>query len=1130
MENIEELNKNDEKIKEKKKKWNNLQKTIKEEITLKQMIISQQENYKNKLIKDYQDYYKAKLESRQIFENILIIDQNELNDLKKYNESQEAENKLQDAFDPISKLLFLFRSNYDYILTIFSIIGEMEIKNKENIKKIESLIDLFCHQFYDNILIPNPEQEELLILFYLLLEKEITSMNLASCSSFLENTIIGIFLKSYTKKQELKNYLSITLGSLILSIENENDGCLNINLGKIKEHVEKFSDNNNNRNDNSEITEKMLTKDIPHCKIHFHSILYVNEDKNEDENNQNENNINNRIKYNNDYPIELTQDVLIDRSKNEKDSNLRELYYRQLEKINKDQNVFTNKKFIQSLKNISENRMETFNRYKTNFLRIQKYIDCIIQSLIDKIATIPYPLRCICKIIYMLIDKKFPKISKYERNAFIGEFIFGKCILPILINSDINAIITSTILSRETRDCLTEIAKVLTKINRGMFFEANLETDFTIFNHYIIEVIPLINKFYDNLIDVQLPKVLDVLLQNHMKNINVSNIKQIILKKGRNYTGEKAKFNHFFIENNENKKEEKNENYNKMITETYNYFQENNDEIFNIQCICFSIEDILFLISILKNRLKEFENLPKYDFFNRTMDRILSEEYKLDQEIINNKERNFFLVFKEIINPKYSFLKEDNENRKEEKNKNEEGELNFILNKVKICIKNVLTGLNLLNNKDYPYLNIADSTKNFFSALKYTLDDYGDNEEGELYNGIPLSWYSQYISNNINMIDNEYQNNDFEKLYDLLYNEENNTLIKLREFISIFNTRFGLNQRCSEKIIEKAKKDVNKIKVIERFMKMEKLINIKIYAIFINQSQQILQNNKKEKNKNDDDDDSPPSFLIKKEMPRTKPSNYIEIRSIDDFIQIFSEKSLNKNNLNCPDILLKIKEDIETGDQKNKIYQTISDFLDIINQSINKSDLFIKDNEDERNFIREGIQNHILKKIYKTVFPKEPLKQDVEFYETTCKLSWIKPEQLDIKKIYVNELKYAEKCVSKIDSGKSVYEKLKYIADAHNTINNTIKFSTGQNSNAGADDLSPIFQYIIIKARPKRFFSNINYIKCFLGPNQVKGINGFLLGQMEFAAEFIMRIDCNKVKLNPEEFENNIKNSIIFKK
>ena len=195
--NEENLNKNeDEKIKEIINKWYILQKTIKEEITLKEMIKNQQKIYEEKLMEDYGKYYKEKLESRQIFENILIIDQNELNNLKKYNESNEAEDKLQDAFDPITKLLFLMRNNYDYILKIFSIIGEMEITNKDNRKKIESLIDLFCHQFYDNILIPNPEQEELLILVYLLLEKEISSMNLASCSSFLENTIIGVFLKS----------------------------------------------------------------------------------------------------------------------------------------------------------------------------------------------------------------------------------------------------------------------------------------------------------------------------------------------------------------------------------------------------------------------------------------------------------------------------------------------------------------------------------------------------------------------------------------------------------------------------------------------------------------------------------------------------------------------------------------------------------------------------------------------------------------------------------------------------------------------------------------------------------------------------------------------------------------------
>ena len=50
-------------------------------------------------------------------------------------------------------------------------------------------------------------------------------MNNAFISEFLdsENTIIGLFLKSYIKKQELKNYLSMNLSSLILSIENNSN-------------------------------------------------------------------------------------------------------------------------------------------------------------------------------------------------------------------------------------------------------------------------------------------------------------------------------------------------------------------------------------------------------------------------------------------------------------------------------------------------------------------------------------------------------------------------------------------------------------------------------------------------------------------------------------------------------------------------------------------------------------------------------------------------------------------------------------------------------------------------------------------------------------------------------------------
>jgi hypothetical protein len=63
---------------------------------------------------------------------------------------------------------------------------------------------------------------------------------------------------------------------------------------------------------------------------------------------------------------------------------------------------------------------------------IRDTIEELLQVIIDKIITLPYPLRCICRIIRILISKKFPHLSRYEVNSFIGKFILDKCIFPIL--------------------------------------------------------------------------------------------------------------------------------------------------------------------------------------------------------------------------------------------------------------------------------------------------------------------------------------------------------------------------------------------------------------------------------------------------------------------------------------------------------------------------------------------------------------------------------------------------------------------------------------------------------------------------------------------------------------------------
>jgi hypothetical protein len=48
--------------------------------------------------------------------------------------------------------------------------------------------------------------------------------------------------------------------------------------------------------------------------------------------------------FNTDYVNEVTQDELNNRLMNENDENMKDFYLRQLERINKDPDIFTNKK------------------------------------------------------------------------------------------------------------------------------------------------------------------------------------------------------------------------------------------------------------------------------------------------------------------------------------------------------------------------------------------------------------------------------------------------------------------------------------------------------------------------------------------------------------------------------------------------------------------------------------------------------------------------------------------------------------------------------------------------------------------------------------------------------------------
>ena len=1125
------------------KKWLILQKVIKEEMTLEEIIIKHQKNEFNQLKDYYSKFFTLKLKNRKIFDEIS-------NPQKNYNLILENKTKQSvNICNPIEDLLFLFRNNYDYIITLIGLISDDDDEDK-----ILSLAELFSVQFYENILIPNPEKEELLILIYKLLEKEIGEMCCVSVEGFLEDdSFLGKFIDSFNKRHELIEVLLSFINPMISEIENLSAGNnlnlslndlndsfqqditllnsnffnsvknvdvkdilfsnipkININTFKNKNQID-IDDEEDNEESSEEFDEKKSDSELNN-NIEIKNNSKIDLENMNDDLNENKDNYN----YNEMYMVDLNLDYLEEKLNKEENPNLKKIYLDLIEQIIDDENIFSNKSLFQALKSyqIKAQIKQIAEKYKKNFLFIKSKIDWLIQSLFDKIEAIPYSVRCFCKLIFLKIKNKYPSLNKYLLNSFIGKYFLNKCLFPLLNIAKEN-VYHSQILSADTKNCLNIIINVLDQANKCSLFKSNIDLEFTIFNHYIIELIPILNSFYDKLIDIELPTILNNIVLNKCLN-----------------------------------PKEKKEN------SLYNYFNLNKDELFHLKCICYSFDDIIYILSLINRDIESFANLDDFKKFENIINNIKQYEISIKNMIIsNNTETKFYLAFREEKNPKFENINTTNKNiiyntsdfismnSNKDKNKNKD----IKSQKFKFGIKTILRGLNLLDNKDYSYLNMSFSTKNFFIALKYTLDDFGELKDKK--KTIPLKWFGEYIFNNKDLLEQKYINNDYELLYNELYQEELNNLNLLKPVSSLVMSQDGMYIRCAEDLLQKLTIEnfifnINKDYIwLDKFIEEEKIkVCFQFKDIGLNLTNENTNTNTpNEKNINKKIRRAniiEPSIVIvgagkcchKKNSEIKMDKNYkkddntsipieLHCESIKDFISKFSDKPWYiAEKIKIPKEY--VEEDIINGERTNAIYSTFVQYKSIIKKHLKNSKInsLSSKTESAYNEIINKIGDYIMRQIYAYIYPKEQLKSDLDFYNQTKKLNWITPEHLDIKKVYINQLTNAILWIKKIDERKSIRDKLYCISCAHNIINNLIKFSSGKNEEAGQDELTPIFQYIIIKAQPPRIYSNINYIKCFLEDEDLTGELGFLLSQMESATCFIMNINYKSLKITEEEF------------
>ena len=1143
-------------------KWLNLQKILKENQSLEKIIETQHLENFNKLKEYIHTFYELKIKSRKIYKEIEILKMradwiNISNKKETYLASLEESRGIYFgmADKKIMNIISFIRENYDYVPKIISLIDK-----NDSIEEIESLAEFFCNQFYTNILIPNPEQEELLICIYKLLEQEINKMDSLNLDSFLDDsTFIGKLMNAFSKQPEINNFIVNLINKVINEVERRNNLFMDLSLtdmikyiNKLNEECEKEeskikgskkgSEKNTNISKSSsdtELSEKILEK-IPKTKINFkkqieleEEILKENNDTNsilyeeEDDSFLEVEEKTEKVIINKDYLEELTEKVLSNKLKDITNPDLMALYTYFIDQTTQKfhaLNAFGNKTFLDTLnqETFKSEKNKIINLYLKNFLFIQEQVEYIIQSLIDKIATIPYSVRCICTIIDIILSKKFPLLPKYFRHSYIGKFLFNKCIFPFLSLENRNGLKAEILVSFQVK-CLKCIVEVLSRANECKLFDIFKDREKTMFNYYLLEIIPILNNFYDNLVDMNLPTQLTEFIEKSSHNDNFENNNSLYSN------GDTDNKN---IENKVN----------------YDYFKENSDEIIRIKSVCFSEMDILFILKLIYKNIDLFKDLQNFDRLRKALKE--KDIKNLEETITNERENRKKRKLENVDGKGYYtiFYEEQNYQLKDLNNTKETKGDKSLLFRIKSSIKTILRRLNLLNKKQYSYLNFATSNEKFFQALNCTLKDFegSENDKGE----VPLSWHSKFIVNNKNHLEEKYLLNDFENLYNEMLNEESILLEKLKLLSPIINAREIMNLNCAENAIENMEYDIKNLQRAKKLKKIEIFVSQDTTEVCIRNI--IIETKVKTKKHHRGFFEK---IKIKKHIKKEKETqkedtkenineNYIQIYAYANCphqSEIFFAKTQGKkiqvrwhakgvynfiNKLRKPNgkdwecLLAYIKEDIETGESKHKIFKLFDDYKSILKNSLINDYQDLIEEENETNEIIDKVKDFIIQKIYKNIFPSIPLAEDKSFYETTKSYDWIPSTFFDVKvELPLEAIKDSISYVIQMEEKAfSISEKIKCFMMIYNNLNKINEFYCDE-CGKSANEQTPIFNYIILKAHPKRFISNINFINCFTDDKTISGQNARLFITNSLASvQKIWSITPASLNLSVDEF------------
>ena len=980
--------------------------------------------------------------------------------------------------------------------------------DKNDIK--DSFANLFMNNFYQNILSSNYVENNLMYVLTLLIKEEINNLkNIEDCEIFLDdNSKVGYFMNELMKKSDLKLSFKNSILNLISNLESMSSIDFSLDIQDI---INKLSKKNIRRKDSLSKKDSITgykddsNKEPLYSEEEAEENIFLFDKKLLKQIEEKDDLQNIRAKYFGNLTGSYLKEKLAEWKVINPDMSD---YLKNNINKSKKENSFSNLNLRVKFSGERDLSNKLISHYIINFYLIKEFIDKLISILKNNLIILPYYIKCFCKIISVLIQKKFPDINIPQKNSFIAKFFDQKIMRPILASPGMELLINNFIISGFTLNNLNIINEILNRLFSGKLFEDNDDihnNNYTPFNWYFLEKMPEILGIFKKLTEIDLPPIINELIDDKLDP-----------------------------------------NFN------YDYLKDNNEEVIIHYSICFNCHDLKTILDCL-NRLKNKVDFNKYrdgnyllkifeklnseknrnelDALEKNKNRTIIESTKEDETEIkkrgsfkskdrkkekenNNKKEeveiiidNYYLIQNVIYNTKYTEISEQQAQVKKnfyiKEIKDTQNSENFIKNniiKLKNFLSDLLYNINPLKKSDFSQCKISNtreilnSIKHYNKLFNYILDDF-----------IPPEWYVKSIFILLKNIPEDYTKNDLEKLYNELEEEINESMNRF-DMDFLYDSLNRLEFVKKEKIYyEEIIKTLIDLKINEKVKHIVENEFIPVKIIFNYEDKNMNFNIQKSKLKKEEF----PKIELK-ESKKSKP--YIKhCYSIKALIDKFPDFSVFQE-----------KQDIDILEMQENLSlpQTMQEyFFSIIQNHLITELKFEKDKEDELTQIIYKIYDYVMSKLNQKIFPKT-YDEDDKLYSKIFMLSWIEPKHFIVgKNNYIFDA-FLPEVIEKFhnfENEQSPRKKIIYLNSIFDSITKVVQFNGGDIS-LGVDDQMPILNYCFIKAQPNKICSNLKFIELYRKSLIDKG-NDNQMTQLTALIDFIRNITYSNLNgITQEEF------------